>query len=275
LGLALLPGACAGPPPALPTYPLLAGDSALRIIAQRQARVESLSASCDLLLTKPATEASGTGRSISLDAILLAQPSAGRLRLRAWKLGRTVLDVTVDQGVAWVLDSQQDQPSSDQQPSTSTTPASTAQVTAAQVRAALDLLGPGFFQAARVIDAPTALGPVAQGALFAQGPALGRPDALCEIDLATLTVRRFALIDGAGQLQAELVLRDYALVAPQGSPAPDAAASLTVSIPIPTRITVRSASGGTIDVRLSEPELNAPLALGAFTPPARAQRLAH
>ncbi|MFA6047029.1 MAG: hypothetical protein WC718_18760, partial [Phycisphaerales bacterium] len=86
-------GGCAS---SLPVYPPMSDADALAKIADRQAMVKSLSAECDLDLTD------AQGQRISLDGVLVAEPP-GRLRLRAWKFGQAVFDLTLVDGKGWVM----------------------------------------------------------------------------------------------------------------------------------------------------------------------------
>ncbi len=226
----LLPGCRA----ALPVYPPMSDDDALRTIADRQAGISSISAECGLVLT------SEDGQSIHLDAVLVAQPPR-RARLRAWKFGRAVLDLTIIDGGVWLVAPE------DQSPSHRIDPQRTP---ARQVSDAIGLLGPAYFRAAHM---------VATGAstFTVSGPALGRDDLLCEIDRATLTPRRFFAPGDPGAGYIEMCFEDYALVEN-----------------IPWALTMRfHGSGGEIVIRLHDIELNGEIAAGAFVPPQQAIRL--
>lgn len=74
---------CAKPP--LPTYPPLSLDDARPIIAQRTPNAFTLSGQLRL---------QDNSRSIQLDAALVVQ-QPDRLRLRAWKFGQAVFDLTI------------------------------------------------------------------------------------------------------------------------------------------------------------------------------------
>lgn len=264
-------GGCARPAQ-LPTYPSMSAESALGLMAARQQTIKTFTARADLVLTRP-DDQPGARQSVSLEGVLIARPPEA-LRLRAWKLGRAVLDLTVDGPSAWIMTAGDD-------PSGAPEGAS-----AAQVRGALDLLGPAYFRAAREVTGPLPAGLAVAGdaqALWTSGPALGRPDALCEIDRSTLTPRRFVVVDESGTIRAEMLLSTYALV-PVGSE-PAAAAGPPPrgkTVAVPMRIEVRAGGGGgdgrgggVIEIELSEVEINGTLEPGAFVPPARARKLDH
>lgn len=105
LGLAaLLPAACQMQPrpdlPPLPVQPWPGAEAALAQMAARDAQLVAQRAQGTLTLERG-------GDSVSLEAVLiLASPpdAPPSLRLRAWKFGRTVLDLTLNREGAWVLD---------------------------------------------------------------------------------------------------------------------------------------------------------------------------
>ena len=88
----LLVGGCAAP---LPTYAPMEASAAWRIVAERASSIRGVTSEADTTLT------GDDGTSLRVDAALLLAPP-DRLRLRAWKLGHAVLDVTGDGGVVWV-----------------------------------------------------------------------------------------------------------------------------------------------------------------------------
>ena len=74
----------------LPTYDWHGTDNALKIMADRAASVEDISATCQVTLTDPA------GKSVTLDGALAARGDK-LLRLRAWKFNQAVLDLTMNE----------------------------------------------------------------------------------------------------------------------------------------------------------------------------------
>lgn len=226
-------GGCAGGPP-LPTYPPMTDKESLATIADRQASVTSISSVCDLDLTDV------QGQRVSLDGVLLAQPP-GNVRLRAWKFGHAVFDLTLANGKGWVV-------LPDEGPAAGKM--DIQRMPAQRVGDALDMLGASFFRTARPVggDAVT---------LIAQGSALGRDDVTCEIDRLTLTPRRFVVGEEGEPLSSELLLDRYTPV---------------VGVVWPMQMRLRSPSGEVV-VSVREVELNGEVPAGAFTPPARAKAL--
>ncbi len=236
----------------LPTYAALSAEESLRVIALRQARITSVWAQCDIVLTD------ADGQRVPLDGVLLAMPLAPtgpRVRLRAWKLGRSVLDLTLAEGAVWLVAPENSPlnnrgtPSSDLPTPPADAAASPAQP-ARRIAAALDFIGPRFFQAATVVGSSATT-------ITAAGP--GADNTTCEIDRATLTPRVFMRggAEGRSAVAGDLRLSEYRLIG---------------TIPWAHRLRL-SGPGGAADVLMSDVELNGDLPAGAFTPPVRARRL--
>lgn len=231
-------GGCVSEAPVTPppTYAAMSDAESLTLIADRQAKVASVSAECDLDLTD--TE----GQSVSLDGVLVAEPP-GKLRLRAWKFGQAVFDLTLVNGKGWVMVPESG-PAAGKMDS--------EKLPARRVSDAFDLLGPSFFRTARVVRSDNAT-------LTAQGTALGREDVLCEIDRATLTARRFVVGQGAdGEPKSELALDRYSLT--------------DNGLVWPMRMRLTSPTGEVL-VRVRTVELNGEVPAAAFKPPQRAKPL--
>lgn len=220
----------------LPTYPAMSDEAALRAMAERQESIKSVSAQCDLTLT------GADGQTVHLDGVLIAQPP-GRARLRAWKFGQAVFDLTLIDGAAWMVAPDENADSHRMDPS---------RLPARSVSDAIDLLGPAFFRAAK----PDAAGS-SGSTLLARGPALGRDDVSCQIDRPTLTARRFTVVADRVENTSELFFDRYAMVG---------------NIPWARSIRLRSPAGEII-VRLHDVELNCTIPPEAFVPPRRAKRL--
>jgi hypothetical protein len=232
LWMLVLAGAMlAGCRAALPVYPAMSDEEALRIIADRQAVITSISAECELVLT------SAEGQTVHLDGALVAQPPR-RARLRAWKFGQAVFDLTIVDGDVWLMAPEEGPAAHRIDP---------LRTPARRVSDVIDLLGPAYFQRAR----PAQGGP---SAWTVSGPALGIADLRCEIDRPTLTPRRF-FASGEADL-GEMRFEDYELI--NGTP-------------WARTMRVRGA-GGEIVVRLHDVELNGEVPIGAFVPPQRAVR---
>ncbi len=224
-------GACASN---LPSYPPMSGADALATIADRQASIRTISAECDLDLTD------ADGQRIALDGVLVAE-LPGRVRLRAWKFGQAVFDLTLVEGRVWVM-----------MPDTGPAAGrfSTEAMPSRQVNEAMNLLGTSYFGSARASggDAVT---------LRARGTAFGRDDVECEIDRRTLTPRRFVVEGGDDVPRSELTLDRFTMISDTAWP---------------MRMRLRSGTGEVL-LRFREVELNTQVPTGAFTPPRRAKAL--
>lgn len=251
--LALLCCGCAQVPAApLPTYAMVSGEESLKIIAARQARIRSVSARCEITLTD------SQGQEVKLDGALLAMPleaTGARVRLRAWKLGQAVFDLTLVDGGAWMVGPDNGRPDnvrpSGQGEEGGGRGANAAQP-ARRIAEALDFLGARFFHNARVVSSSPEL-------IIAEGSGERLDRTICEIDRATLTARSF-IARGSDQRAAtssEFWLSDYRLVG---------------TIPWAHEFRLRS-PGGSVYLTMSDVELNEALPAGAFTPPARAKQL--
>ncbi|MCH8242121.1 MAG: hypothetical protein IH897_05855 [Planctomycetes bacterium] len=82
--------------PRLPVYPWRGHDLALRTIVHRAELLETLTAECRLILTRP------DGTSTQLSGALVAR-MPGYFRLRAWKLSQPVFDVTLTPQGLWIF----------------------------------------------------------------------------------------------------------------------------------------------------------------------------
>ncbi|MCX5689755.1 MAG: hypothetical protein NTV94_08230 [Planctomycetota bacterium] len=244
--LLVLPlGACAT---RLPTYPPMSDADALRAIATRLDATRTLSASTDVKLTD------ARGQTITLDGALAARPPH-TARLRAWKLGTPVLDLTIlPDGVYAFAASREgasEGASATSDASNQNPQAKLTALPAAGIAQSVELLsGTYFANATPQPDRSDA------SILVVSGTALGNSQVLCSIDRRTLTPRRFTLPAGAKAM--ELRLSDYTLIN---------------AVPFAQRIDFLSPDGGSIIIHLHDIELNGDLPAAAFTPPARATRL--
>jgi len=256
--LALLCCGCAQVPAApLPTYAMVSGEESLKIIAARQARIRSVSARCEITLTD------SQGQEVKLDGALLAMPleaTGARVRLRAWKLGQAVFDLTLVDGGAWIVGPDSVRPDNvrpdNVRPSGQSEEGGGRGANAAQparrIAEALDFLGARFFHNARVVSSSPEL-------IIAEGSGERLDRTICEIDRATLTARSFVArgSDQRAATSSEFWLSDYRLVG---------------TIPWAHEFRLRS-RGGSVYLTMSDVELNEALPAGAFTPPARAKQL--
>ena len=218
----------------LPTYPALSDTDALKVLADRAASVKTLSAPADLTLTRP------DGDSVRLDAAIVMAPP-DRLRLRAWKFGQAVFDLTLTEEGLWVMTP--DDPGRREK----VLPAS---VSAAQFAREWALLTGQFF------TAPDLSVRSESNRLLVRRRLEDGRTITCTVDRPTLTPRTYVKRDEAGRPRFTLALSDYQMIN---------------GIPWPTRLDARSGDGK-IAVRMKEVDLNGELSPTAFRPPRRAEK---
>jgi len=227
-------GCAAHQPSTLPTYPGLDDAAALGVLAERAASVKTLSAQCDLTLTR------ADGQSVQLDgAIAMAPPD--RLRLRAWKFGQAVFDLTLTPEGMWVM--APDDPNRREK----VLPAS---LSAAQFGREWAMLNGGFFLQSDLTTSGDAKW------LDVRRRVEDGRTILCRVDRATLTPRHYEMRDTEGVIRLRLALTNYQLV--NGTP-------------WPMKLNARNGDGR-IDIRLKEAGLNQDLPPNAFKPPRRAEK---
>ena len=229
----LMLASCASP---LPKYPAMPPVEALEVMRARDARVRTLQSECSLSLRDAA------GSSVSLDGAIVAKWPA-HLRLRAWKFGRPVFDLTYTPEGLWVY-----------------LPEETAQrgmkleVTGEQFGRVWNLLCPGATDGAVVVIEADSTFTISRP-VDPANPDHGR--LVFEVDRETLTVRR-GLVDSSAGVRQTLTLDSYREV----GMGPE-------SFVWPRRFRAEGDTGR-IEVRLRDPEFNVEPAEGAFTPPRRA-----
>jgi outer membrane lipoprotein-sorting protein len=235
--VSLLSGCAPKPPPEnIPAYPSMDAPSSLRTLAERARQVQSLSGEGLITLTRP------DGQSVRLDAAIAMRPPE-RARIRAWKFGRAIFDLTVTPDGVWVLSP--DDPQRREQ-------IRSAGVGAAQLARTWSLLSGGFFEQP---DLKTELQDSRRLLVHRDVP--GEPTVLCEVDRQTLTPRRYSLLDDRGATRFTLTLDRYQTF------------GATVW---PTRL-VATSDGGIVEVQLRQVDVNPDLPPTAFTPPRRAERM--
>jgi hypothetical protein len=230
-GLLLAAGCAARSDEKLPTVKWRDHDEALRILAERAQAVRTVTAEGLITLIRP------DGESVRFDLAMVRDRDRG-VRLRAWKLGRAVFDLTMTPDGVWLLTP--DDPSLKQK-------VRTAGVSARQLLDAWEMFNGEFF--------------VSGNGDFQHRAGVLRyatSNAFCEIDRRTLTPRRYALVDATGRQRFVLALSDYREI---------------TRIPFAHRYVATSRDEGEIRIVLREVELNAELAPAAFTPPRRAEKL--
>ena len=223
------------PGTALPTYPNADHATALRVLNERARSVRTVSAACDLTLAR------ADGQTVRLDGAMAMAPPE-RLRLRAWKFGQAVFDLTLTPDGLWVVTS--DDPARRQK----VLPAS---LSAARLGREWAMLGGSFFgqEGLTVRDDG---GRLTVSKVLEDGRTI-----ICDVNRPTLTPRRYRLLDPSGRTRFTLAFSEY---------------HLFDSVPWPTRLLATS-DDGRIAVRLKDVELNGELAPNAFKPPRRAEKL--
>ncbi len=188
LPIAALPGCRKSHVETIPQYSPMLSGAALGIMRQRAASIESVRGSGTITLTDQ------RGNSARLDgAFVLAPPD--RARVRAWKFGQAVLDVTRTADGVWIyLPREKDGDASD--------------LRAAAGRASdaisqwLDLVAMRL----AAFDRPAEV--VGDTWIYSSTDADGNTTR-CQIDRATLTVRKFSIVDAGGVEHLKLTLGEY------------------------------------------------------------------
>ena len=219
----------------IPAYPLMDAQSSLHVLVERAQKVHTVSGEGLITLTRP------NGESIRLDAALAMRPP-DHARLRAWKFGRAIFDLTVTPDGVWMISP--DDPARKEQ-------IRSAGVGAAKLAKTWSILSGGFFN-------QTGLKSELHGErMLLRREGAGEPVVMCEVERRTLTPRRYALLDDTGKERFSLTLDRYRQFG---------------EIVWPMRLTAVSESG-TVRVEMREVEINPELPPGAFVPPRRAERL--
>jgi len=233
MGAAALTQGCAS---RLPTHPWRGHDDALRKIVDRAARIETVSARCRLLMTRPG------GNTVQLDGALAARVP-GYLRLRAWKLSQPIYDVTATPQGIWVYTAPREGPEGG---------GDLQSLPSSRLIDAWEKLAGG------VVDPtwdplPDDGGPVVY---VAQGAGTDETTATCSLDRSTQTIRE-CHIKGEGKGAAVTLRLDrYRLI--EGHVWPE-------------RVELESPSGSVI-ILLDDVALNTQLPATAFSPPRRAAK---
>ncbi|HEV7299517.1 MAG TPA: hypothetical protein VGN72_09155 [Tepidisphaeraceae bacterium] len=221
---------CAAPKEDIPTYPLMDSRASLATMRARAEQVQDISGQGTVTLTDP------NGGTVQFDAAFVFGPP-DRARVRAYKFGQAVLDLTVNPDGLWLFLPRQD-------------------ARADQVRSASAGTGRAIRQWLQLLAGDKAGGSVQ---LTGQKLIVTRHEELItrgEIDRPTLTARSYTMSDRDGTQHFSLTLDRYRQVGP------------TVW---PGRIVATSASGKIV-IQLRDVELNV-AAPTAFEPPPRAERL--
>jgi outer membrane lipoprotein-sorting protein len=198
--------------------------------------VKTLSGEGLITLTRP------DGESVRLEAALAMAPP-DRARIRAWKLGRAIFDLTVLPDGVWAV-APDDSKRKDQ--------ITSAGVSAAKLAKTWSVLSGGFF------DSPNLRAEVHGPKLLITRTAADEPTVTCEVDRATLTPRKYAMLDDKGITRFTLTLDRYR--------------QFPGDVVWPTRL-VADSDAGQVEIELRDVEVNPELPPGAFVAPRRAEKL--
>jgi outer membrane lipoprotein-sorting protein len=231
----LLAGCHHEEPESIQQFPLTDAAATLRALADRAHLVHTLSGEGLITLIRP------DGESIRLDGALVMRPPDDA-RVRAWKFGRAIFDLTITPDGVWAITP--DDPQRKEQ-------IQAAGVNAAKLAKTWSVLSGGFF------DEPNLTAHTQGEKLILRRQIPGEPIVICEVDRSTLTPRKYLMLDDAGKQRFSLTLDHYRQFTP---------------IAWPTRLRAIS-EGGTVEVDLHDVQINPDLPQTAFTPPRRAEKL--
>jgi hypothetical protein len=235
-----LVGCCTAPPgDDLPMVQGQTDQQVLDALAKRSGQVKSVMSSGTMRLQ---TDDNG---SVKLDVALLAQGN-NQLRLRAWKLGRAVFDLTRDGDAVWVWATDRVNDPDD--------PDALAMLpTAEQIDLGWRLIsGQLFASPPNRIDASGKL--IVSYAIKQLGA--GPVTAQLAINRTSQTIEQILILDAKGLERAKYTPSGYRLID---------------GIPWATRIAFESESFA-FEIELDEVELNGTLPKSAFTPPRDARK---
>jgi outer membrane lipoprotein-sorting protein len=230
LVLSLLVG-CTNRKP-LPVYAPQDAATSLQILRDRTAKIQNISGEAVIKLTDP------KGESVHLDGAFVFQPP-GRARLRAWKIGQPVFDLTILEDSIWALASRKE-----------ATPAmrGAGDTVKLWLRLLMNDFGP---DSKATIDDKTIT------VIRREEHNAGWSSVRAEIDRTTLITRRFIFETEKGE-QFNLELSDYRVISDD--------------IVWPFAITATS-STGIIKMTSGNVEVNGQIPSTAFKPPTKAEKL--
>ena len=234
LAIAIALAGCRAAQDPIPVYALRPSGESLDVIRQRSAQIHDISGQGDITLTNAA------GNSTALDGVFVFAPP-DRARVRAYKFGQAVLDLTITPDGSWLFLARSDEH-------------------AGQLRSGSNDIGHALRQWLILLADPVGGADVSfeetPTQLIVHRSLSADTNVICMIDRATLTPREYRLLDRQGNVRFTLRLDAYRVVGP------------TVW---PTQIRAISPTG-TIAIDLHD--LSADVAPArAFDHPARAERL--
>jgi hypothetical protein len=220
----------------LPAVSYRDSADALRVLGERTAAVKTVSSRGTITFARWEDE-----QSVRMDLAMVCQPP-DRLRLRAWKLGRAIFDLTLTPEGLWLM--APDDPSLRQK-------VQHANVGATEIARNWSMLSGALFRrddlaSQRLHDSLLFSAPHDRGLTIR-----------CYVDPRALVPWLYMLQDESGRVRFTLNLDDYRVI--DGHP-------------YPCRLQAESDSGRIV-VQLAEVELNGELAPAAFVPPRRAEKL--
>ncbi len=230
-------GASSSSPPRdpIPLLPWVDEAAALRTLAERGRAVKAVRSESVVTITKP------DGSSVRLDgAVVLAPPD--RARLRAWKLGQAVFDLTLTPDGLWVFTGREPG-----QPATRPAfPKNTTQL----VRQWTALMTSFFEQDALAVERR---GPN----LLVRKTLDDRSAVTSTVDRATLTPRVYIVTDPRGKTRFELTMSQY---------------RETGGVVWPTLL-VATSEQGKVTIEMRDVELTGRISPKTFVPPRRSEKL--
>ena len=220
----------------IPTYPPMSNAQSLATLRAHAHAIKTVSAAATLTLTRP------NGDGIRLDAALvLKMPDSARMR--AWKFGHAVFDMTLTPDGLWIAAQQDDERRKEILAAGSNA--------AALMRQWLQLIVGSFDE-----GPGTSLSAESSILRFARRNE-DQTLLTCEIQRETLTPRKYSLTDPGGAQRLSLRLSNYAELN---------------GVTWPQRIEAISQTGR-ITIELHDVSINDELAPIAFRPPARAEKV--
>jgi hypothetical protein len=213
----------------LPVYTPQDAQTSLQILKERTAKIQNIGGEAVIKLTDT------KGESVHLDGAFVFQPPT-RARLRAWKIGQPVFDLTMREDGVWALASREE-----------ARPA--LKGASDTLRQWLQLLTNDF--------PPDSTSEMTDATIIVTRKTGERTSVRAEIDRKTLTTQRF-IFEHEGKSEFVLELSDYRVVAPD--------------IVWPFRMTATSGTGVVL-VTSGNVEANGPVPSTAFKPPTKAEKL--
>lgn len=219
----------------LPRAPQLAPPDALRHMAEADAKLHSVGGEGTVTLTRK------DGQSVRLDAAIAAE-FPQRIRLRAWKLGQAVFDMTLTPDGVWMLVAD---------------PSRRDKLLPAGVGASRMMRGWASLHSDFYTDPRLVIRDVDDKTFYLERPGEEGGTIRAEVDRQTLVVRRHTVLDQTRTVRFTIDYDRYAMID---------------GVPWPRRIKAHGGDGVVL-VSLDDVQINVPLPDGALTPPRRAEKL--